>query len=137
MRRTEAKELADRLTSAPAFSGCRARDIETLVSKARRSSVPAGWPLIQQDTPGDACYVILDGVAEVNIGGEKVAELASGAVVGEVALATGKLRNATVTSITPLDLLHIDAADFEAATGRRPALRDAMAAGSGSGTPTA
>jgi CRP-like cAMP-binding protein len=45
-----------------------------------------------------------------------------------MALATGRLRNATVTSKTPLELLHISADEFEKLLDRRPALREAMLA---------
>jgi hypothetical protein len=38
------------------------------------------------------------------------------------------LRNATVTSATPLDLLHIDATEFSRLLARRPALREALLA---------
>lgn len=102
------------------------RDLEDLASHARHSSVPAGWPLIHQDTPGDACYVLLEGSAVVAIGGTPVASVEAGAIVGEMALAQGRLRNATVTSTTPLDLVHIDATEFAKLLDRRPALREAL-----------
>ena len=92
------------------------------------SSVPAHWPLIHQDTPADACYVILDGSAVVRIDGHDVATLGSGSIVGEVALATGRLRNATVTSVEPLDLLHLDVAQFRDLLDRRPSLRASLLA---------
>ena len=126
MPRNDTRDIARRLAAAPAFAGCKSRDLEELARRSQHSSVPAGWTLISQDTPGDACYVILDGVATVSIRGEVVNELGAGSVVGETALATGKLRNANVSAKTPLDLLHLDAAAFEAVTGRRPALRDAL-----------
>jgi CRP-like cAMP-binding protein len=60
------------------------------------------------------------------VGGVKVATLSTGAVVGEVGPAAHKLRNATVTSTSPLELLHIDAAEFIALIGRRPTLKAAL-----------
>jgi CRP-like cAMP-binding protein len=82
--------------------------------------------LIHQQTPSDACYVILDGEASVTVGGEQVATISSGAVVGEAGIAGHKLRNASVTSTTPLDLLHIDAAEFTELIERRPGLKAVM-----------
>ena len=90
--------------------------------------MPAGWPLIHQDTPADACYVILDGTAVVRIDGSEVATLGAGSIVGEVALATGRLRNATVTSKEPLDLLHLDASQFRSLLERRPTVRASLLA---------
>jgi CRP/FNR family cyclic AMP-dependent transcriptional regulator len=128
MLRHDTTTIARRLATLPAFATCRMRDLQDLATSARHSSVPANWPLIHQDTPADSCYVILDGTATVAIAGTPVATLDAGAVVGEMALATGRLRNATVTSVTPLDLLHIDAAEFQALLDRRPALREALLA---------
>jgi CRP-like cAMP-binding protein len=128
MGRHDAHTIARRLAALPAFAGCSSRDLHDLARHARHSSVPAGWPLIHQDTPADACYVILDGDATVSTGGAVVATLTAGAVVGEVGLAQGRLRNATVSSTTPLDLLHIDGSEFAALLARRPALREAMLA---------
>ena len=128
MGQTEHRDLARRLAALPAFSGCTARDLDDLARHSRRSSVPAGWPLIHQETPADACYVILDGTAVVRIDGAEVATVGAGAIVGEVALATGRLRNATVTSTEPLDLVHVDAAEFRQLLVRRPAVRASLLA---------
>ena len=128
MLRNDTHDIAHRLAVLPAFSTCSARDRADLARHARHTSVPARWPLIHQDTPADACYVILEGQAEVAIAGHVAATLDAGAVVGEMALASGRLRNATVTSTTPLDLLHIDAAQFAALLDRRPAVREALLA---------
>jgi CRP/FNR family transcriptional regulator, cyclic AMP receptor protein len=72
--------------------------------------------------------VILEGEATVSVGGKQVATLGAGAVVGEAGLIGHKLRNATVTSSTPLQLLHIDAADFEGVLKRRPQLAQCLTA---------
>jgi CRP-like cAMP-binding protein len=128
MGHTDTHELARRLAALPAFGMCKTRDLEDLAARARHSSVPAGWPLIHEETPGDACYVLLEGTATVAIAGTPVATIEAGAIVGEMALAQGRLRNATVTSATPLDLLHIDATEFSRLLARRPALREALLA---------
>ena len=128
MGRTDIQDIARRLATVPAFSNCSTRDLADIARHSAHTTVPANWPLIHQDTPADACYVILDGRAQVAIAGEAVATLDAGSVVGEMALATGRLRNATVTSTTPLELLHIDAAEFTKLLERRPALREALLA---------
>ena len=128
MRKSEHQLVARQLAALPAFEGCTAKDLDDLARHSHQSSVPAGWPLIHQDTPADACYVILDGSASVAIDGNAVAEVGRGEIVGEMALATGRLRNATVTSTTPLDLLHIDVRQFRSLLERRPALRTSLLA---------
>ena len=128
MQRSTDSDLARQLAQVPAFAGCSTRDLTELAKRSLRSSVPARWPLIHQETPADACYVILDGTASVLIGGVEVATLGPGSVVGEMALASGHLRNATVTSTSPLELLHVDATEFERLINSRPALRAALLA---------
>jgi CRP-like cAMP-binding protein len=128
MGRSDAHQLAKALSAVPLFADCSSRDLIDLATHSYRSSVPARWPLIHQDTPGDACYVILDGAVSVIVDGAEVATLGPGSVVGEMALTTHRLRNATVTSTAPLDLLHIDGGEFERLLERRPALRAALVA---------
>jgi CRP-like cAMP-binding protein len=126
MTGSETRATVAVLAEQPAFAEASKADLEDLASHANRTSVPANWPLIHQDTPADACYVILRGTADVLVRGEKVASISAGAVVGEAGLAGHKLRNATVTSTSPLELLHIDAAEFTALIERRPALKAAL-----------
>lgn len=128
MGRNDYREVAARLAALPTFVHCKSKDLEDLAKNGQHSSVPAGWPLIHEETPADACYVILDGTAAVAVAGKTVATLDTGAVVGEMALASGRLRNATVTSTTPLELLHISAPQFAKLLDRHPALREAMLA---------
>lgn len=128
MRRSETREVVRLLAGLPAFGECSARDLADLATHAHRSRVPAHWPLIQPETPADACYVVLEGTASVTVEGTPVATVGPGGVVGEMALARGRLRNARVTSTTSLDLLHIDADQFTRLIDRRPALRATLLA---------
>lgn len=126
MTRSDAKEIVAALAAQPVFKECSKDDLQDLAMHSNRTSIPARWPLIHQETPADACYVILDGDADVLVNGNKVASVHAGAVVGEAGLAGHKLRNAQVTSTTPLDLLHINAEEFTSLIARRPALKNAF-----------
>ncbi|MGH3518406.1 MAG: cyclic nucleotide-binding domain-containing protein, partial [Haloechinothrix sp.] len=57
-------------------------DLQKVVRAADRVSLPANWPLIHEQTPGDACYILLAGKVAVFAGRERVAELGPGDVVG-------------------------------------------------------
>jgi CRP/FNR family transcriptional regulator, cyclic AMP receptor protein len=128
MTRADAREIVAALKAQPVFKDCSDSDLEDLATHSNRTSIPKNWPLIHQETPSDACYVILSGEADVLVKGEKVATIGTGAVVGEAGLTGHKLRNASVTSTTPLDLLHIDADQFGPLLERRPALKAAFLA---------
>lgn len=58
--------------------------------------VPAGELIVREGDPGDSLFVITTGRAEVIVGGVVVRELGPGAVVGELALLTGRPRSASV-----------------------------------------
>lgn len=56
--------------------------------------------LTEQGTPGDEVYLLLDGVLAVEVGGEVVAEVGPGAVLGERALLEGGVRTSTLRALT-------------------------------------
>ncbi len=61
-----------------------------------------GTTLTRQGERGDELYLVLDGVARVDVDGQSLAELGPGAVIGERALLEGGTRTSTVTAVTPL-----------------------------------
>lgn len=60
-----------------------------------------GEELVRQGEAGDELFLLLDGVLEVDVDGEPVAELGPGAVGGERALVDGGTRTSTVRAKTP------------------------------------
>jgi hypothetical protein len=64
--------------------------------------LPEGALLTRQGDPGDQLFLVLDGVAVVEVDGRAVAELGPGAVVGERAILEHGLRTSTVRATTPL-----------------------------------
>jgi hypothetical protein len=65
-------------------------------------TLPAGAVLARQGEPGDALYLLLDGVLGVEHDGAPLAQLGPGAVLGERALLEGGTRTATLTAVTPV-----------------------------------
>lgn len=65
-------------------------------------TLPAGAELARQGEPGEALYLLLDGVLAVAVDGTVLAELGPGAVLGERAVLEGGLRTATLTAVTPV-----------------------------------
>jgi CRP-like cAMP-binding protein len=100
LSRSERRELADALAEYEMFAACEMSDVEALVKAGQAFSFPAGWAIVSENTPADACYVLTRGSATVYRDREPVAELQPGAVIGEMAVLTGKLRRATVTTST-------------------------------------
>jgi CRP-like cAMP-binding protein len=64
-----------------------------------RRRVARGELLVEQGAPGHELYVLLDGVFDVEIGGEVVAQVGSGAVLGERAVLGDGRRTATLRAV--------------------------------------
>jgi hypothetical protein len=60
----------------------------------------AGQVLVRQGDPGNQLFLLLDGLLSVEVDGTAVAEVAPGAVLGELALLRGGRQQATLRAIT-------------------------------------
>lgn len=112
-------------------------DLRRLVAAAHHDSMSAPWPLIHEQTPADACYILLSGEAKVYVGRDQIATLGPGEVIGESALRRGQLRSATVTTTGPSEVLRIEADDLAALLNGVPALREVIEATAARHTPVA
>lgn len=73
----------------------------------------AGRRLVDEHAPGDELYLLLDGVLGVEVGGERLAELGPGAIVGERAALEGGRRTSTLVAITNCRVAVAEAADLD------------------------
>jgi CRP-like cAMP-binding protein len=119
-------EDARRLRGFTAFDEFSDDDLLRLVKAAHHTSRSAPWPLIHEQTPSDACYIILSGEAAVYVGQKRITLIGPGEVIGESVLRSGKLRSATVTTTGPAEVLHVGRDDLSALIAAIPALRDTM-----------
>ena len=125
-KEAEYQEGARRLREFPTFENFSDKDLQRLVRAAHRTSTSGPWPLILEQTPSDACYILLSGEAGVYVGQNRIAVVGPGEVIGESALRRGKLRNATVTTTGKAEVLHVGRDDFDRLLNEIPALRKTM-----------
>ena len=125
-REKEYDEDARRLREFEAFSKFSNDDLKRIARATHRTSTSGPWPLIQEQTPSNACYILLSGEAGVYAGGNRIAVVGPGEVIGESALRRGKLRNATVTTTGRAEVLHIARDDLDRLLNEVPALRETM-----------
>ena len=96
------------------FASLPGETLAKLADRMQRDEVAAGTVLIREGRPGDRFYVLLSGVASVSqtsLGERGI--IRAGEFFGEVALAMGVPRTATVTAMTPCVVASCDAAAFD------------------------
>jgi hypothetical protein len=69
--------------------------------------------LTEQGERGDGIYLLLDGILSVEVGGQTIAEVGPGAVLGARALVEGGRRTATLRAVTPAKVVVASAEDIE------------------------
>ena len=95
------------IKSAPLFENCTKQELQSIARIADELDVREGKVLIREGERGREFFVIVTGEVEVRRKGRKMATLGPGSFVGEMALLSKIPRVATVTAVTPLDVLVI------------------------------
>jgi CRP-like cAMP-binding protein len=98
-------EYLRHLASVPVFSNCTKSQLQEIGKVADEIFLPAGKVLARQGEVGVDLLILLDGTASVTRDGQRVATVTSGDVVGELAVISGRPRNATVVAETELCVL--------------------------------
>jgi len=102
----------DDLTGIPLFAGMTDDERASLAEWFEISDASAGTVLVSEGATGYSFYVLLDGAAEVTVGGETVATYGPGEFFGEMAILGGGRRNATVTVTAASRLLSMFGTEF-------------------------
>jgi len=109
--------LVKQLSLAPVFASLDAEMRQKVASKMKPVKVAAEQTLFQEGQPLLDLYLIRKGQLSVNImhqGSEKLLKtVETGTIVGEMAIAAGGKRTATVRSITDCLLMKLDGSDYE------------------------
>ena len=126
LSKPERRELVRTLAGHEFFARCSTDDLGALVDAGGPFVIPPNWALMLENTPAHCCYAITEGRADVFVDRVRIAELGPGDIVGEMAVLTGDLRRATVTSTTRLRGLRVDNAPLIALFDRRPELLGAL-----------
>jgi CRP/FNR family transcriptional regulator, cyclic AMP receptor protein len=97
----------DLIKGVPLFSAASKQELAEIASIADEIDLPDGKLLIKEGDAGREFFVLIDGTAEVQRGGKKVAAIGPGDFFGEISLISKTPRNATITTTSPVRALVI------------------------------
>lgn len=116
--------VADDLRHIALFATMSNADLEKLAKLGEPVDAEPGAVLMDQGDVGTECFLVIEGEAGVTSGGQHVATIGPGSVVGEMALVGHKPRNASVIAQTPMRLLSFNIAHFKRLLEDMPVARD-------------
>jgi CRP/FNR family cyclic AMP-dependent transcriptional regulator len=122
-------EYLEHLARVPLFSCCSKEELKRLARRTTDIQVEAGQTIIRERQGAYEFFVVADGRAEVTRKGKKVAEIGPGDFFGELGLLDRALRDATVTALTPMEIIVLPQWDFEAALDEAPRMTRKLLAG--------
>ena len=102
----------DRLSEVPLFRALSRKELQALGRAADTVGVAAGTKLVEEGKTGREFFIVLSGEVSVQLRGQEVAVLKEGEWFGELAIIDPAPRDATVTALSPCELLVIDARSF-------------------------
>lgn len=100
------------LGQVPLFERLTKKELDFVAREGDEVDVPAGKVLIREGRSGDTFYVILDGEAEVIIGGKRRRVLKAGDFFGEISMIDRGVGTATVTTTKPSRMFVMSHAQF-------------------------
>lgn len=125
-RQSDAK--IDRLRSIELFKNADKKALMHLASAADEVTLSTGTRLLTEGHLHNEGYVIVSGSVEVTVGGDVVAEIPAGELIGELALLTAKsVASATVTATSETSVLVIPYNRFDEILDDNPTLTKAIA----------
>jgi CRP/FNR family cyclic AMP-dependent transcriptional regulator len=114
----------ERLRSIPMFRDCSTRDLSVVARLMDRVDLAEGRVLVREGRPGSECFVIDEGTVSVTRGGDEVAMLGPGDVLGELAILSGGTRDATGTAATPVSVYVLHQAALRGVLSEVPSVRN-------------
>ena len=113
-------DVAESLGQLALFADLTPSQVEAIAHSHQEDVFAAGDRVLRRGLSGGNFYVILEGEASVEIGGEERQRLGRGEFFGEISALTGDTPSADVVAATLLRCLVIPAAELEKLLLERP-----------------
>jgi len=114
--------IDERLAQVPLFANLDAKALRQISGLATQIDVKAGKELTREGEHGHEFVIVLEGEAEVRVGGEVVATRGPGDYFGEIALVANRPRTATVIATTPMKVEVIGRREFQTMLHDNPSI---------------
>jgi CRP-like cAMP-binding protein len=101
------------LKKIPFFSKLSDADLQAIIEKIQMQYFPADHVIFNTGDPGDLMYIIKRGKVQVIRNNTILAVLSDNQFFGEMALVSDEPRNATVKTVTDLEVLTLRKEDFK------------------------
>jgi CRP-like cAMP-binding protein len=119
-------EAVEVLARVPLLRDVERKSLERLAREFRQRRFSEGSVVTSEGQPGIGFFVIAEGSASVNVGGEPRASLGPGDYFGEMALIDEKPRSATVVAATDMRCLALSAWEFRPFVEENPTVAWAL-----------
>ena len=117
------------LARVPLFALCTKEELGSLARKTMEAVVDEEQVIVLEGQGAYEFFVVVSGRAKVTREGRIIGELGPGEFFGELALLDRALRDATVTAMTPMELIVMTGWDFEEALVEAPHMTRKLLAG--------
>jgi CRP-like cAMP-binding protein len=108
------------------FEGFTDREVDQIKNTGTHVTLPADWSPIWEKTPADKAYIIITGEASVRRDGQEIARIGPGDIFGEGAIVSNKLRNASIVTLTKVELIHFTREQVNRLREEVPAFAEAL-----------
>jgi CRP-like cAMP-binding protein len=119
----------EHLARVPLFRACTTTELRRLARRTTAIPAAPGRVLVKEGDRGLEFFVIVDGSARVSRHGCTVAQLGPGDFFGELALLIDRPRNATVSALSPMEVIVLSRREFDAALVEAPGMARRLMAG--------
>jgi CRP-like cAMP-binding protein len=120
MRASQVHAQLDTLRRVALFRDLTMPELARVLHVAKPVDLPAGQIVVREGDATEALYLIVEGAARVQRGGQTVADLEAGRHFGEMALLNRRPRTATVIARLASRLLVLDREAFSALMAQEP-----------------
>ena len=116
------RQVLDMLAQVPLFSACSRTELRHIAGLGTEVQVAEGATLTKQGAIGREFFLVTSGSARCFRDGKLIARFGPGDFFGEMALLDRAPRNATIVADAPMNVLVLDAREFEALLDESPSI---------------